>query len=221
MYPHGEADRPGQQLSALLTADFTSPEQRASQERATESGSALSKFLAHTRTTDVIKARLESPENAELGKVVERLLASAATTGSFKTYVVDEVRRAHAWETTVTDAIAPDRLGLMTGEGIFDPIQAPSIEAQAIRGYLFDVVREHVIVPDGTDETNNPLPPILPRPKQYAEEMARVVEWRDDYTSTFGEDPFEFAGEELTPFLDAAPRAEIVPPLELEDDDQA
>lgn len=156
---HQDSD-PKQRLIALLQADFTSPDKAALAHQAEAEGHALAGFLAHAVSIDEIDARLASEENVELGQAVERLLESASVTTSFKGFISHEVRLAHAWQDSVDDVVSPERLGLLSGEGIFDPARAEDLEAQALRGRMFDVMHRYTTAfsIEGEDKT---VPPQL------------------------------------------------------------
>jgi hypothetical protein len=222
-HEHHQDNDPRQRLLGLLQAAFTTPEQQALEAEAESGGNALAGLLAHARSTEDIDARYASAENVELGQAVERLVGPAPVTDSFKGFIAHKVREAHAWQTKVDDVVAPDRLGLRQGEGIFDPVQAKDIEGQTLRGYLFDLLHRYTRRP--TDEDTNDqgmlllppgkeiddLPPLWlkpgVRPRDLIAAGDTLVTWADDYEQTYGEDP----GDGLDPeaYLDAVPKIPI------------
>lgn len=182
---------PKQQLVELLTLDFTPVEDIAAAKNAQEEGDALGSLLASTRTTEDIDARMASEENILLGERVAELAAPAPITEAFKGFIVSEVRRAHAWQDGVDDAIAPDRLGLTSGDGIFDPARAEELEGQAVRRRLTDIVRNYTFrVASGADV---PLLALRPdrRPRDYVAAVSQLSTWEADYEETYSEHPFE------------------------------
>ncbi len=94
----------------------------------------------------------------------------------------------------------------MASEGIFDPEQAPSIEAKALRGYLFDIMSTNFLVLEDAegDRLANLAPP------RADEQMTRAENWHNDYVDTYAVDPLEGIDPEM---LD-----ETVPRLELPDE---
>ncbi len=193
-------------LAAFLTADYRSDENRAIDED--PEAKAFDKFLAKARTHEDIEERLMSTENVQIGIEVQKLLERAAITESFKGFIVNAVRHAHASERQVTEALSPDRLGI-TGSGeIFDPEVAPEIEAQVLRGYLHDIIKKHVVIvtEDGIEST-----PIILQLSDYTEAMMTLIIWIGDYMQTYdGESPL---GEmDMEAFIAAADRAEVQPP---------
>ena len=147
----------------------------------------------------------------ELGQAVERLVEPAPVTESFKGFIAGEVRRAHAWQDDLDPVVAPDRLGLSSGEGIFDPARAKDLEAQALRGRMFDVMYHYTtaFTIEGEDQT---VPPQLfltgsVRPRDYTDAVDVLDEWSRDYRETYDEDPLE--GLDGEPFLDAGGRVAV------------
>lgn len=202
---------PRQQLAALLTLDFTPTEREAVIERAEQEGDALGSLLAAAVSVEEIDARLASDENVALGEQVAELVAPAPITESFKGFIAGEVRRAHAWRTRVGEAVAPDRLGLVTG-GIFDPERARDVEGQAIRGHVFDLLRRYTSV-TSSDEASEPdalVPRTGKRPQDFAEAIDHLHAWEADYEETYGENPFE--GVDAEAYLAALPRIKKVRP---------
>jgi hypothetical protein len=158
---------------------------------------------------------MASSENAELGLSLADLLAPAPVTESFKAFVISEVRRAHAWQAKVREAVSPDRLGLSGGAGIFDEEQAQHIEGQALRGFAFDLIREYTytVVPERDTER----PPMLflrptVRPSDYVEALDKLGSWTSDFHDTYDQDAFEG--------LDAGAYADAIPKVELEFEDE-
>lgn len=201
---HG--DTPREQLIALLQWNFTQPASGSE-----HGGSALTDFLRDARSVEDIDVRFASAGNLELGEAVERLLAPAPVTRSFKRFIASEVRRAHAWQSTVDDVVAPDRLGLLSGEGIFDPAHSKDLEAQALRGRAFDIMHRYTtaFTVEGEDET---IPPQLfltgsVRPSDYTQAVDVLDEWGGEYRQTYDEDPFEGLPGEV--FLDAGGRVAV------------
>jgi hypothetical protein len=117
------------------------------------------------------------------------LLAPAPTSDAFKQYVANEVRLAYAWESKVPDAVAPDRLGIASGDGVFDPSQAESLEAQALRGHALDVVLTYTVGTRGDepDELELALKPGK-RSSDFAAAADRLDAWSVDYQLTYGHD---------------------------------
>jgi hypothetical protein len=199
-----------EQLKTLLVSDFMPPDTEARIKEADESGSVLGAFLAAARTVEDIDAQMAAPENHALGETVERLLEPAPVTGSFKRFIAGRVRRAQAWETVVDEVVAPDRLGLTSGAGIFDPSRAKNIELQTLRGWTFDIIHENTFtVVDEDCEPVTDLPPVSLRstvwPKDYVESVTELFAWTEDYVRTYGEDPYE--GLDDGAYLDAVPKA--------------
>jgi hypothetical protein len=212
-----EYSDPKQELIVLLQMDFTSPSTEAWAQKAVAEDDALAGLLANVRSIEAIDARLSSEENAELGRAVDRLVEPAPVTNSFKGFIVNEVRQAHAWESKASDAVAPDRLGLLSGDGIFDPAQAQDIEAHALRGYAFDIVRTYTVAPDKIGEDNLPHLLLRPsvRPSDYAESLGRLQEWGADYKSTYGEDAL--ASIDPRAFIDTAGLVRVMTEEEAEE----
>jgi hypothetical protein len=181
---------PKQQLIELLTSDFTPAESVALTKEAQEEGDALGSLLATSRSTEEIDARMASEENILLGERVAELVAPASITEAFKGFIVSEVRRAHAWQDGVDDAIAPDRLGLTSGDGIFDPKRAEELEGQAVRRRLTDIVRNYTFrFASGTDVPLALRPDR--RPQDYVAVVSQLSAWEADYEETYSEHPFE------------------------------
>jgi hypothetical protein len=204
---HGANQDPRQQLVSLLQTDYT-PQDRAASPPA-DSDNAFHSFLARARPVEDIDARFASEESIQLGQTVETLLEPAPVTTSFKGFIAQAVRKAHAWRAKVDNAVSPDRLGLLSGQGIFDPVQAREIEVQTLRGRMFDLLHRYTIAPDTDIEAETGVPKLLlrpgVRPNDYAEGVARLDEWTADYQRTYGEDPFD--GLEPDAYQDAAPKA--------------
>jgi hypothetical protein len=201
--PDSSIENRKQQLVDLLSADYAQPDSRA---RVWERRiGALSHFMSQTRVT---KRREKSDENLELGLGVDRLLVPAPITFSFKMFITNSIRRAHAQQTTVYDAIAPDRLGLTFDDGIFSTDRAQEIEAQVWRGVLFDTVKRHLvsIKPDAS----KPEQVLMIRyPVELRESRFTLSAWRADYRQHFGGDPFE--GIEDMALIDAARKVSVQP----------
>ncbi|MGH2878765.1 MAG: hypothetical protein ACRDK4_04055 [Solirubrobacteraceae bacterium] len=204
----GKADQPKQRLTTLLQADFTSSESKAFAQQAKEDN-ALASFLAHAVSVEDIDTRFASDENMALGEQVAALVAPAPITDSFKGFIVGEVRRAHAWQTSVDPVVAPDRLGLASGEGIFDPERSREIEEQTIRGRAYDVLR-HYTSSSSADSSELPQLGLRPgrRPRDFSAALNQLLTWEADCTQTYGKDPFEDVDKEA--LLAAAPRATYV-----------
>lgn len=198
---------PQQRLIELLTSDFT-PEAGPSGDDDLDDN-ALKRFLRHARSIEEIDARMASSENMELGLSLADLLAPAAVTDSFKAAIVYEVRRAHARQTGVREAVSPAHLGLDSGAGIFDEEQAQQIEEQAIRGFGFDIIREYTVGVEG--DTSLPQLVLRPgkRPADFIEAIDRLGSWINDFHFTYDKDAFE--GLEVGAYTDAAPKAEVMP----------
>lgn len=216
-HEHDQGDDPRRRLISLLQVDFTTSEQQALEAEAAAEESALKSLLADVQSIEDIDMRYASAENIELGQAVERLVEPAPITDSFKGFIAHKVREAHAWQTKVDDVVGPDRLGLLSGEGIFDPERAQDVEAQTLRGYAFDIVHRYTVAPTGdTDD----LPALLlkpgVRPRDYAAATDTLVIWADDYEQTYDEDPG--AGIDPGAYLDAAPQAPVRSQEEAEND---
>jgi len=208
MSEHIDGDPGRQQLIRILQSDFI-PEDKREPAEPSADDNALKSLLRHSRNVEDIEARLQSENNLQLGRSVAELLIPAAVTDSFKAFLVNEVRRAHAWESEVSDVVAPDRLGIVSGDGIFDPKQAQELEAQALRGYGFDIAKEYALAPTG--EGAEDLPPLVLKPgvrfSDYEEALDRLDSWNADYEATYGTDPFE--GLEAGIYRDAASEVEV------------
>ncbi len=209
---------PREELAALLSIDFTLPEKAAAEQEAEReaaereaaggvSALSLKGFLAKSRAVEDIEARLESDECAELLGKVSGLLEAAPVTDSFKGIIVGHMMRAYAWETKVDELVSPERLGLVGGEGIFDPEQAKPIESQALRGFLFDITNNHVLVPEG-EGVEEGAEPIIPDPAVYAIAMEGFDAWTLDYMTTYSEDAF--AGIDPEAYREAAKRVRVM-----------
>ena len=194
----------------LLQADFRPPDQEALIQEARDEDNALKGFLVRVRGVEGIDARRSSEENIELGQAVERLLEPAPVTASFKGFIAHEVQEARAWQSKVSDAVSPSRLGLLSGNGIFDPALAQGLEGQALRGYAFDIVRRYTIAP--ADVVASDLPPLLlmpgARPSDYVAAVKRLGDWTVDYQCTYDKSPFE--GIEPDAYRDAAQQAHVI-----------
>lgn len=192
-----EAEGPRQQLIALLQSDFTPDEQPAP-----APGNALGDLIAHAYSTEDLDARMVSEESMALGEMIKLLLEPAPTTESFKNCVAYEVRRAYAHQDKVSEVVAPERLGLLSGEGIFDPAQAKDLEAQTLVEYSFDFVKRYMIV---AGPPRYPEPTIMQgpaRPHEYREAVDYFVDWLEDYRQTYVEDPL--AGTDYNAYIAAA-----------------
>jgi hypothetical protein len=204
-------------LISLLQADFTSPDKTALVGRATVENNALAGLLSQARGIEDIDARFASEENVELGEAVERLVEPAPVTESFKGFIAHEVRKAHAWQSRVDEVVAPDRLGLLSGEGIFDRAHAKDIEGQALRGYFFDIFNGYTVSPG---EGDGALPPLLlrpdVRPSDFVDAVNTLIAWASDYEQTYGEDPS--ADLEPEAYLAAVPKARVMSQEEVEQD---
>jgi len=186
-----------QQLASLLSSDFRPPKDP----EPVPEGDALAAFLRQVRPAEEIDARFESDENERLGDTVGTLLEPAPVTDAFKEVIAYEVRRAHAWRTAMSDALAPDRLGLLSGPSLFDPAQAQEIEAQALRGYLVELTRAFN-VRIGADASSPVLPRPGVRPRDGVEAFQRLERWGEDFVATYDADPLE--GMDLEAFEAAA-----------------
>jgi hypothetical protein len=218
-----EGDRQ-QRLIGLLRADFTSPESERLAREAQQKRDPLAGLLSHARGVEDIDERLASDENVELGERVMALLAPAAVTESFKGFIAGQVRRAHAWQDRVDSVVAPDRLGLTSGDGIFDPLRAKEIEGQTIRGRAFDILHRYTYA--ARPESAADLPPLVlqpsTRPRDYVEAVDEFTAWGADYKETYDEDAFEgVEGETLLAAVPFASFDRIIERLEdLRDDKQ-
>lgn len=194
---------PQRKLVSFLDSDFT-PEHPPPP----DDDNALTGLLRRSRSVEEIDAHLKSPSNLELGQTLAGLLAPAKVSESFKAFIVNEVRQAHAWRAKVSDAVSPDRLGLVRGSGIFDTAQAQGIEAQALRGFAFDLLHRYTVAPEGDTAG---LPPLLlrpgVRPSDFDDATDRLQGWSEDYSATYGDDAFE--GLEADAYMQAAPKAEV------------
>jgi hypothetical protein len=193
-----ESDK--QVLVAILESD-SSPQVGAS------TNSVLGRFVATTRPAEDVAERLASDENVELGLRVERTLGATAITASFKSYIINEVRQAHGWRNPVSETVSPDRLGLRSGDGIYDPEQSQDIESHAIRGFLHDTMKAQIVIPE--DAEGEELGPAIRNPRVWAETVQWLAFWEDDYKATYGEDAFAFAGEGKSIFFEAAQRVDV------------
>ena len=195
-----------QELVSLLRSDFTPPA-----EPEPSSDSALAGLLANVVSTDEIDERFAAPENVAIGERVAELVREAAVTNSFKSFIANEVRQAQAWRRPVDPALSPSALGLDRGGGIFDPVQAETIEGRVLRGFLFDLIHRHTLALETETETDSP--PLLLRPDIRPSDFDRAVEhllsWQQDYTTTYRSDPF--AGQSREDY-EAAAQKVIVPP---------
>jgi len=202
--------RPKQELISLLSKDFTPPERQA----ALDDSNALSRFLAIARVKEDIEERTASDECAQLAASAAQALETAPITDSFKGIITGHLVRAYAWESAVDDSVSSDRLGLLSGDGIFDAAEAKIIEAQALRGFLFDIVNNQVLLPDDEGELEE-AGPIIPNPALYVQLMEAFDSWALDYLTAYSEDAF--AGIEPEAYLDAAKRVRIIPREESEE----
>jgi hypothetical protein len=185
---------PRERIISLLQADFTPSDKTALADRAGAEDNALAGLLAQARGTEDFDARWSSEESAELGQAVERLTGPAPVTLAFKGFIANEVRQAHAWQRKVDDVVSPERLGIQSGEGIFDAAQAQEIEAQTLRAYSFRIIDQFIAATiEGEDSTT---PPQLflagsVRPSDYREAVDILDEWTADYQRTYDNDPFD------------------------------
>lgn len=202
--PSDESLAPKQQLIALLQTDFT-PE--GEPEAAPDPDDALASLLSHVISTEDIDARLLSDESVQLGQTARELLAAAPVTEAFKGYITDEIRQAHAWQSRVPDAVAPDRLGLVSSEGIFDPAQAERLEGAAVRGYLFDLISEYTaaLTADGQTPEQLVLRPGV-RPRDYTDAVDRLDSWLAEYQAQYGKHALE--GVDADAFIEASPKVD-------------
>lgn len=180
------------ELARLLSADFTPAEPSVS----VAQGSALHVFISRINQA---RQRYDSLESDLLRTAVEKSLEPAPITEALKSFIVDAVRRAHAAQTAVDDAVAPDRLGLNTDHGIFDPLEAPEIEGEILRGFLFDIHRRFAGIPE--DETAT-IGPVAIYPESYRQAISTFVAWESDFNAAYGRSAFD--GTEMDAFLDIA-----------------
>jgi hypothetical protein len=200
---------PPEQLRALLELDFSPPS--LPDPPPGQKHSALTVFLHHTRVAEDVEQRFISIENQELGQQAGQVLEAAPVTDSFKGFIVKAVREAHAWRRRVDDVVAPERLGLTRGDGIFDPEQAPELEAQAIRDYLVTVVARNVdLVQDRSQEGTRQGELRSLTLERYAQEIAFVDEWSEAVADTHGIDVFEGVDDDA--FMDAARVVRLLDP---------
>lgn len=184
----------------MLRADFTPPSEKPSQEI---EDNAFASLLAHhvLQPVERIDAKYVSAENVELGQAIERLVEPAPVTASFKGFIADEVRRAHAWGGKVDEVVSPERLGLQSGEGIFDAAQAQDIEVRTLRAYSFRIIDQFIAATiEGEDETASPQLFLLgsTRPSDYRTAVDALDEWIADYKRTYDDDPFDGLDREVT-----------------------
>jgi len=203
--PSGQS--PHQQLIDLLTADFRpSPSEP---ESPINEDNALARFLAHTVSAEEVDERFHSLESIDLGEQSEILLRPAQITIAFKMFITERIRHAYAHQTKVDEAISPERLGIATGEGIFDAGQAKDIEAQILRGHAFDVIKRYLIAPENAEEHGLPPQVLRPgiRPSDASNAISLLHFWTQDFQATYGEDPFEGTREA---YQDVSIKAQVI-----------
>lgn len=222
----GEFDKgipptPREQLIGLLSLDFTRPEAKAAQEAIAEREASggiaapnLHEFLAMVRTPEDAAERLGSEEGQKLIAETAEALETAHITESFKGVIAAYFARAYAWEESINKAVSPERLGFLDGDGIFDAGRAQELEKQALRQVILNIASEHLIIPEGEDETEIHKP-IVRNPVAYTQAIDGFDAWTMEYLATYGEDPL--AGTEPDAHLEAAKRARIITDEEAEE----
>jgi hypothetical protein len=182
---------PGLPLNQYLTADYTPEERPAVLDVLADNPDIfldLSPEISLIPNPKVVETRFASEESSAIGHSVEELLTGTHITDSFKKFIVYEVRRAHANETHVSDEIAPDRLGLTIGPGIFDADAAVEIEAQCIRGRLASIVESHVV---SVLDDEGRVRPAIQREPEFLLAWQTMMDWITDYVVTTKINPFK------------------------------
>lgn len=191
-------------LASLLSEDFASPDQRELE--ADPDAPVFAKFVSVLRTPEDIEERGNSAENESLGEEVRRLLQTAPITDYFKEVIVQAVRRAHAYEDSVTDLVSPTQLGLKE-RGIYSEPEARDIEARCLRMKLHDIVRGNLVIPveDGVEQELRVI-----YPESFTIEMNDFNAWRAEYHQLYGEDALE--GAESEAYQAAATQVTVIKP---------
>lgn len=188
---------PKEQLIALLSVDYRTAEEQSLE--LTDTGfTSLKAFIAKARDPERIIERFESNECEQLAENAAQALDSAAITDAFKDTILGHIIKAYTWEQRVAETFSARELGLLDGNGIFDPKLAQELEARALRGFLYDTVNKCVLVPDNREDRQ----PIIRNPGEYAQLMDVFDAWTLDYVSAYGEDAF--AGIDPGMYLDIA-----------------
>lgn len=193
-------------LRQLLAADFRPEETQQAQLSAT-SGS-LAWLLAHTVDAEDVEARLMSEENRLLGEEVMHNLVGAVITVSFKSFIVNTMRQAHASEARVSKEVAAVNLGLNDENGgIFNAVQAPIIEAGFLRVRLYNIINQYVIT--GVAENDQPTRVVL-HAQNYIDEMMVLEQWIAEYVEVHGKNPFEDV--DMDAYMLATQEVQVIPP---------
>lgn len=202
---------PKEALVALLSSDFTPSE---TQDVMDDPGAGvLARFVAASRAKKAVSQRFGSEECAALGNQTARILESSPITPSFKSFIISYVLRAYAFESSVAEVASPSRLGLLSGEGIFDAEKAKDIEAQTLRGFLFDIVNTQIFIAES--EPALETTPLIPNPVAYKALMDNFDAWALDYLTAYGEDAF--AGVDPEIHMAAATRVRVVSAEEIKE----
>ncbi|MEO8104898.1 MAG: hypothetical protein ABI602_01000 [Candidatus Saccharibacteria bacterium] len=196
-------DYPKAALIAHLTADFGPRQDKAAPVHL--AARYFSKFVSEVPGEEEVTARLASDDSHQLGSEVAALLEAAPITASFKDFIVNAVRQAHASEGPVSDEVAPAELGLSgDGEGIYSSAQASDIEARFLRVTLHDIIKRNVVTVHAKDQ--QPTYVIRYR-SQYAVERSALNHWLMDYVTTYSQNPF--APTDMAAYLMAAKPGEV------------
>jgi hypothetical protein len=184
----GPLPTPADQLRELLLLDFSPaplPPSAPGERR-----DAFAEFMHNVRAVEEVEERRESEESQELVWRTETALEVAPVTELFKEFIVAAVRHAHAWRSPVGGVVAPDRLGLTSGPGIFDPERASELEAQAFRGYLTSVFERNVALLQTSDQLDTWEGEFqVVTPERFAQDMDRVARWAEDFQGLHDRNP--------------------------------
>lgn len=172
---------PHEDLAGYLGRDFTPPEVLANPE---------DYFVGVPESIDGVVAaeRWQQPENQQLGREVLSLLNGASITSGFRRYIVSEVRHAHAEQRPVSDLVAPDLLELGTTRGIFNPVEAPYIEFEAIHKRAYEIATTYTV--PQLDERGVRLVTPLDRQDGFKAAKAKLQDWKAEYSAQHANDPF-------------------------------
>jgi hypothetical protein len=196
-----QLDRPG--LSDYLQMDFARTELIQTLNGAS-TAYVLGSMALHNSSSqtdaaesEAIQARRLSDENMQLGVEIQVLLEPSFITYYFKNLIAAEVRNAHAQESRVTSLVAPSRLRIDTGLGIFDRVQAPDIEAECIREWFLRSIDRHIKLLKNNHDRDVP---VILNASAFADEWRILMDWSQAYLSAFLSDPF--IGFDLTELLE-------------------